>query len=68
MNSAAPGVIPPDVLAGVTFVRRGGDRCNAYNWETNASNGALKGNYANDMYLARYLAQPNAPGELGSPP
>jgi len=64
MNSAPPGAIPPDVLAGITFVRRGGDRSNAYNWETNASNGALKGNYANDMYLAKDLAQPNPPGEL----
>lgn len=64
MNSAPPGVIPPDVLAGVTFQRRGGDRCNAYNWETNASNGALKGEYANDMFLAKDLAHPDAPGEL----
>jgi mannan endo-1,4-beta-mannosidase len=64
MNSAPPGVIPQRVLAGVTFLRRGGDRCNAYNWETNVSNGALKGGYANDAYLARDLASPNAPGEL----
>lgn len=56
--------IPDDVLAGVTFVRRGGDRCNTYDWETNASNGAKKQDWANDMYLAAGLEHPNAPGEL----
>ncbi|HEY8077738.1 MAG TPA: glycoside hydrolase family 44 protein [Labilithrix sp.] len=64
INSAAPGVIPSDVLAAVTFVRRGGDRCNTYDWETNVSNGGPKGNWVNDMFLARALANPNAPGEL----
>lgn len=56
--------IPDVVLAGATFIRRGGDRSNTYNWETNASNGALKENWANDMYLATWLEHPNAPGEL----
>lgn len=64
VNQAPPGTIPGEVLAGVTFVRRGGDRSNAYNWETNVSNGAAKGGYANDTYLARFLAKPSAPGEL----
>ena len=56
--------IPADVLRGVTFVRRGGDRANAYNWETNVSNGSYSNGFANDMYLASGLASPNAPGEL----
>lgn len=64
MNTAQEGILPPAVLAGVTFLRRGGDRSNAYNWETNASNGAAKIGWANDMYLARNLARPDAPGEL----
>lgn len=66
MNAPLPGspAIPPDVLALTTFVRRGGDRSNAYNWETNLSNGAEKAGWANDMWLAQELAHPNAPGEL----
>ena len=64
MNTAPPGAIPDDVLAGITFLRRGGDRSNAYNWETNASNGAAKQGWANDMYLSRFLSRPNAAGEL----
>jgi hypothetical protein len=53
-----------DVMPGVTWVRRGGDRANAYNWETNISNGAFANNWANDTYLAGLLGNPNAPGEL----
>ena len=64
MNAELDASLPAKVLAGVTFLRRGGDRCNAYNWETNLSNGSAKTGYANDMYLAKTLTSPNAPGEL----
>ena len=64
MNTAQDGTFPPAVLAGVTFLRRGGDRSNAYDWETNISNGAAKAGWANDRYLARNLERPDAPGEL----
>ena len=64
MNTAQDGTFPPAVLAGVTFLRRGGDRSNAYDWETNISNGAAKASWANDRYLARNLERPDAPGEL----
>jgi hypothetical protein len=64
MNSIRTEPEPSDVMAGVTFVRRGGDRCNAYNWETNVSNGSYATDFGNDMYLASELASPNAPGEL----
>lgn len=66
MNSTTATGRPADVLACATFVRRGGDRSNAYNWETNASNGSHNNGYANDMYLATGLANPNAPGALDS--
>lgn len=55
---------PADVMKCVTFVRRGGDRANAYNWETNVSNGSHNNGFQSDMFLAGGLNQPNAPGEL----
>jgi len=55
---------PADVLAGVTFIRRGGDRGNSYNWETNMSNSSVEGGFVNDMYLSEKLDNPSAPGEL----
>jgi hypothetical protein len=64
MNTPMTGTLPASVLAGATFLRRGGDRCNAYNWETNLSNGSRIVGFANDMFLAEGLASPNAPGEL----
>ena len=64
INGNQSEAAPADVLRGVTFVRRGGDRCNAYNWETNASNGSHNNGFVNDMWLTGHLASPNAPGEL----
>ena len=55
---------PPDVLAGITFIRRGGDRANAYNWETNVSNGSHSNDFGNDLYLAQGLPNPNAPAAV----
>jgi len=55
---------PPDVLAGITFIRRGGDRANAYNWETNVSNGSHSNGFGNDLYLAEGLPNPNAPAAV----
>ena len=66
INSTLATGRPADVLACASFVRRGGDRANAHNWETNVSNGSHNNNYANDMYLAQGLANPNAPGSLDS--
>jgi hypothetical protein len=37
VNSFNVGSLPADLLASVSFVRRGGDRANTYNWETNLS-------------------------------
>ncbi|MCL2777832.1 MAG: hypothetical protein FWD73_07495 [Polyangiaceae bacterium] len=55
---------PADVLKGTTFIRRGGDRSNSYNWETNMSNSGVENGLANDMFLAEQLDNPSAPGEL----
>ena len=51
MNSFASSSIPADVLAGVTLIRRGGDRGNSYNWETNVSNGSHNNGFSNDLVL-----------------
>ena len=64
MNYADAPALPPEVLRGTSFVRRGGDRSNTVNWETNGSNGAELMGWQNDMYLARTLPDPNAPGGL----
>lgn len=53
-----------EIMRGVTLVRRGGDRANAYNWENNVSNGSFATNWANDKYLAGLLDHPDAPGEV----
>lgn len=37
VNSFDVGAIPADALKALTFVRRGGDRVNTYDWETNLS-------------------------------
>ena len=63
-TASGASAIPADVLRGVTFLRRGGDRANAYNWETNVSNGSYSNGFANDTFLASGLASPNTPGEL----
>ena len=55
---------PPNVLAGITFIRRGGDRANAYNWETNVSNGSFSNDFGNDLYLAQGLPTPNTPAAV----
>lgn len=52
---------PASVMKGMTLVRRGGDRGNSYNWETNVSNGSFNNNFTNDMTLAAGLANPDAP-------
>ncbi|MEA2747934.1 MAG: hypothetical protein QOI41_2077 [Myxococcales bacterium] len=46
---------PADVLKAATLIRRGGDRGNSYNWETNISNGSYNNNFTND---AMYALQP----------
>lgn len=62
INVITAATFPPaDVLAGITFIRRGGDRANAYNWETNVSNGSFSNDFGNDLYLATGLPNPNAP-------
>jgi hypothetical protein len=43
---------PPAVLTAATLIRRGGDRGNSYNWETNISNGSYNNNFTNDTQLA----------------
>ena len=53
--------LPPRLAAAVSFVRRGGDRSNAYDWETNVSSGAFDNDWANDMFLADGLPDQNAP-------
>lgn len=55
---------PDDVMKCVSFVRRGGDRANAYNWETNVSNGSHNNGFQSDLFLADGLASPSAPGAL----
>lgn len=64
INTITGAARPAADMAAVTFVRRGGDRANAYNWETNASNGSFMNGFGNDMYLAIGLATPNAPAAL----
>lgn len=64
MNSMRAEVEDAEAMAGVTFVRRGGDRGNTYNWETNVSTGSIETGVASDLFLAEELASPNAPGEL----
>lgn len=58
------GAAPLDASTGVTFVRRGGDRANAYNWETNVSNGSFSNDFGNDLYLATGITDQNAPGAV----
>jgi hypothetical protein len=55
---------PSDVLRGVSFVRRGGDRGNTYNWETNVSNGGHWNTFSSDLYLVKDLSNPNAPAAV----
>lgn len=61
INGNAADTQPASVMKGVTLVRRGGDRGNSYNWETNVSNGSYNTKFTNDMLLANGLADPNAP-------
>ncbi|MFN2508156.1 MAG: glycoside hydrolase family 44 protein [Chthoniobacterales bacterium] len=64
INTVRPTALPADLLRCVTLIRRGGDRSNAYNWETNVSNSGIEHGVVNDMYLAEGLANPNAPAAL----
>ncbi len=64
MNSMRAERENANAMAGVTFVRRGGDRGNSYNWETNVSTGSVETGVSSDLFLASELASPNAPGEL----
>jgi hypothetical protein len=61
INGNAAENQPAAFMKGVTLVRRGGDRGNSYNWETNVSNGSSNNNFTNDLSLANGLADPNAP-------
>jgi mannan endo-1,4-beta-mannosidase len=54
-NLDAGDELPADVMSGITFVRRGGDRCNAYNWETNLSTSSVESGVTSDMYLVEKL-------------
>ena len=60
INSFASTSIPADVLAAVTLVRRGGDRGNSYNWETNVSNGSHNNGFVNDLVLGNGANGPAA--------
>lgn len=64
INTVTGAPRPAADMAAATFVRRGGDRANAYNWETNASNGSFVNGFGNDMYLATGLTNPDAPAAL----
>lgn len=61
INGFPTSSFPADVLKAVTLVRRGGDRGNSYNWETNVSNGSYNNNFVNDMNLAGGTPNQNAP-------
>jgi hypothetical protein len=61
LNGNAADNQPASVMKGVTLVRRGGDRGNSYNWETNVSNGSSNNDFTNDMQLASGLPDPSAP-------
>ncbi|MBN9164285.1 MAG: hypothetical protein J0I07_25200 [Myxococcales bacterium] len=62
ITTATP--LPDEVMTAISFVRRGGDRANAYNWETNVSNGAGETDWSNDYYLAGGLPNANAPAAV----
>jgi hypothetical protein len=61
INGEAGDSYPAALMKGVTFVRRGGDRGNSYNWETNVSNGGIENGYASDLSLTAGVANPNEP-------
>jgi hypothetical protein len=61
INGEAGDSYPAALLAGVTFIRRGGDRGNSYNWETNVSNGGIENGYGSDFTLAAGIPNANAP-------
>lgn len=61
INGFPSSGFPADLLSAVTLVRRGGDRGNSYNWETNVSNGSLNNNFVNDMNLAGGTPDASAP-------
>jgi len=64
LNGITAAQQPAEVLAAVTFVRRGGDRGNAYNWENNVSNGAFDNNWVNDLYLVESLPNTDEPAAI----
>ena len=61
INGEAGDSYPAALLKGVTFIRRGGDRGNSYDWETNVSNGGIENGYASDLSLTAGLPDPKAP-------
>jgi hypothetical protein len=61
INGNAVDNPPAALMKGVTLVRRGGDRGNSYNWETNVSNGSSNNGFANDMLLANGIPDATAP-------
>lgn len=64
VNSFNVSRLPADVLASVSFVRRGGDRGNTYNWETNLSTNSIEQQpQSNDLHLVEHLS----PGDQAKP-
>lgn len=55
---------PDDLMKVVSFVRRGGDRANAYNWENGISNGSHNNGFQSDMFLGDGLADKTSPSAL----
>ena len=55
---------PDDVMKCVTFVRRGGDRANAYDWENGVSNGSHNNGFQSDLFLGDGLADKTSPAAL----
>ncbi len=64
VNVATVAQLPADFMRCVTLVRRGGDRANTYNWETNVSNGGPNNGWGSDMYLAQGLPNQSVAGAL----
>ena len=61
INADTSTGLPASILSSVTLTRRGGDRGNSYNWETNVSNGGLENGYTSDLTFAANLPNQAAP-------
>jgi hypothetical protein len=61
INGNAADNPPASLMKGVSLVRRGGDRGNSYNWETNVSNGSSNNGFTSDMLLGAGIPDPSAP-------